>query len=248
MYGSVIGVFMTHGDAMIFLKLRLHRIKYRVLDAIRWFGEVTGIRARKETRALSYVLSNAAAGDANSVLAALDRFATDEAFLMNLGPDKLKMLDDVFVRHEISTAIELGAYCGYSAVAIAMRLPRGGVLISVEISPRMAGIARQIIEHAGLSDVVDVRVGTAADVVGSSADLLLLDHAKDVYLDDLLLLEPTLNPQAVVFADNTGLFPELMAPYLSHVRSQAYASSLTIVTTMEYRPDVYDEVEISVRN
>ena len=233
---------------MVVLKVRLHSVKHRLIDAVLWFGEVTGVRDRKEKRALNFVLINAKKGDPDSVLSALDRFATSEAFLMNLGPDKLKMLDEVFVQHNPEKAIELGGYCGYSAVAIGMRLPKGGSLISVEINPRMAEIARQIIAHAGLADAVSVRVGTASDVLGAAADFLLLDHAKDAYLKDLQLLEPSLSPQAVVFADNTGLFPALMAPYLSHVRGDAYASSRTIVTTMEYRPDIYDEVEISVRH
>ena len=233
---------------MVLLKVRLHGVKHRIIDAVLWFGEVTGVRDRKEKRALNFVLAEAKKGDPSSVLSALDRFAINEAFLMNLGPDKLKMLDDVFVQHKPVKAIELGGYCGYSAVAIGMRLAEGGSLISVEINPRMAQIARQIIAHAGLATVVSVRVGTATDVLGVAADFLLLDHAKDAYLKDLQLLEPSLRPQAVVFADNTGLFPALMAPYLSHVRSEAYAESRTIVTNMEYRPDVYDEVEISVRH
>ena len=56
-------------------------------------------------------------------------------------------------------ALELGGYIGYSAVRIAKKLPPGGKLYSIDPNEIHVGVARAIIEHAGLSDKVQVVQG-----------------------------------------------------------------------------------------
>lgn len=51
-------------------------------------------------------------------------------------------------------AVELGGYCGYSAVRIGRLLPEGSRFISMEINPLFAAIATKIVELAGLSHKV----------------------------------------------------------------------------------------------
>ena len=55
--------------------------------------------------------------------------------------------------------MELGGYIGYSAVRIARKLPPGGKLYSIDPNGLHVSIARQIIQHAGLSDKVQVIQG-----------------------------------------------------------------------------------------
>lgn len=59
--------------------------------------------------------------------------------------------------------LELGTLGGYSTIWLARALPAGGHLISLELNPDYAAVARQNITHAGLSAVVDIRVGPALD-------------------------------------------------------------------------------------
>src|SRR5437868_2367239 len=61
--------------------------------------------------------------------------------------------------------LEIGTLGGYSTIFMARALPAGGKLISLEIDPHHAEVARQNIERAGLSDKVVVRVGKALDVL-----------------------------------------------------------------------------------
>ena len=55
--------------------------------------------------------------------------------------------------------MELGGYIGYSAVRIASQIPPGGKLYSIDPNETHVRIARSIIQHAGLSDRVEVIQG-----------------------------------------------------------------------------------------
>lgn len=59
--------------------------------------------------------------------------------------------------------LEVGTLGGYSTIWLARALPDDGRLISLEIDPHHAEIARANIEQAGLAGKVEVRVGPAAD-------------------------------------------------------------------------------------
>lgn len=64
------------------------------------------------------------------------------------------VLDSIVVEMSPSTALELGTYCGYSAVRISRLLPPATRLITVEMNSECAHVARQVIGHAGLQDKV----------------------------------------------------------------------------------------------
>lgn len=63
-------------------------------------------------------------------------------------------MDLVVMETSPSTVLELGTYCGYSAVRITRLLPPATKLITVEMNPEYAHVARQVIQHAGLQDKV----------------------------------------------------------------------------------------------
>jgi predicted O-methyltransferase YrrM len=68
--------------------------------------------------------------------------------------------------------LEFGTLGGYSTIWLARALPPGGRLITLEAEPKHAEIARKNIARAGLSDVVEVRVGQALDLLpGVAADM-----------------------------------------------------------------------------
>ncbi len=201
--------------------------------------------------ALDYVRRHAPAGDPLAALDALDAFGARRRFLMNVGPVKGRLLDGAVATARPRVAVECGCFVGYAAVRLGRLIgPAGGRVISLEQDPVFADVARQVIDHAGLSGCVEVRVGAARDLLAAMSepiDLLFLDHAKEAYLPDLRAAEDRdlLAPGAVVVADNVGLFGDAMAAYLAHVRA-AYDSSFH-PAAMEYSAWIPDGVEISVR-
>merc|ERR1712224_1065108 len=83
--------------------------------------------------------------------------------------------------------LELGTYCGYSALRIAKNFPAGSMLVSVEKDELFAAIATKIIEFAGLGDKVKIWMGTVHSEIAQiserlekePADFILCDHSKD---------------------------------------------------------------------
>src|SRR5579864_1093818 len=61
--------------------------------------------------------------------------------------------------------LEIGALGGYSGIHLARALPKGGRLISLEVSEKHAAVARAAHERAGVADRAEVRVGPAAELL-----------------------------------------------------------------------------------
>ncbi len=219
---------------------------WRVLRAV-----FTG-RGGRVAAVARYVEENATKGDAESALEAIDAFSYKERFLMNVGDEKgailLNELDDC----KALRVLELGAYCGYSAVLMGKELAkRGGTLLSLESSPRNAKMAARVVAHAGLAETVEFRVGKASEEIGALEgpfDLVFIDHWKDDYLSDLHRLEShgLLRPGSRIVADNVGIFSTSLQPYLSYVRNSEHMESKHYPTRMEYNDTIADGVEVSV--
>jgi catechol O-methyltransferase len=201
-------------------------------------------------QALAFARAHARSGDPESVLAALDRFGREQSFLMNVGDRKGEILDAEVRTKQPARALEIGAFCGYSAVRIARLLrPWDGRLVSLEASALNARVARDMVELAGLGAYVEVRHAKAEEAIpalGAPFDLVFLDHWKDLYLPDLQRLEKhaLLRPGTVVVADNVGLFDA--SAYFAHVRGSGRYDSRNVASTVEYRDELPDAVEISV--
>lgn len=191
-------------------------------------------------------------GDPESVLAVMDQFAQERRFLMNVGVEKGVVLRQAVSRRGVRRALELGAYCGYSAVLIGEELRKvGGTLVSLEADPGNAEMARRVVRHAGLEAVVDIRVTPAADGIGKlrgTFDLVFIDHWKDDYLSDLKRIEDAglLSEGALVIADNVGIFSGTLCEYLEYVRSSPNYQSTHYALPMEYNDAIQDGIEVSV--
>jgi predicted O-methyltransferase YrrM len=81
--------------------------------------------------------------------------------------------------------LEIGTLGGYSAIWLGRALPEGGKLISLELDPHHANVARTNIARAGLDAKVEVRVGAALDSLealkaeqGEPFDLVFIDADK----------------------------------------------------------------------
>ncbi|MGA8260808.1 MAG: O-methyltransferase [Arenicellales bacterium] len=61
--------------------------------------------------------------------------------------------------------LEIGSLGGYSAIWLARALPQDGRLITLEISPKHAHVARANIEREGFADRIELRFGAALDTL-----------------------------------------------------------------------------------
>ena len=203
---------------------------------------------------LDYVFSNAEKNNPKSILQTIDNFVLESGqFLMNVGPEKGKILRDHLVKSKPNNVIELGTFIGYSAVLISSTIGEKSKLTSIDSDSHSIEIAKELINFAGLDDKVNFMHGNAEEIIPElnfNADFVFIDHAKKKYLSDLKLLEreEIIIKNCTVFADNVGIFKDEMVEYFDHVRNSGKYQSQNFSSKLEYRNNIYDAVEISIKN
>ena len=212
------------------------------------------INNSKMNSVLNYVFKNAKQDDPQSVLNTIDSFVSETGtFLMNVGPEKGKLLAETIKDHKPLNTLELGSFLGYSAIIIAMFLPEAGSLVSVDHDKDSVAASKEIVKYAGLENKVHFINSTSDEAINAlkeSFDFIFIDHEKNRYYSDLLLMENLnlINKGGIVFADNVGIFEDKMKDYFAHVRDSGVYTSKNIGAHLEYRDNVYDAVEISKFN
>ncbi len=168
-----------------------------------------------------------------AVLDAIDEFARTQGLPLIFRQNKLKISREVLdgMQPKPKVVVEFGTYVGNSAIGWGAMLREyhggggggggsssGPHVYAFELDPKQAQVARDLVEVAGLADVVTVLDGAGSDslrrlhaegkVAAGQVDVVFLDHWKDVYLPDLRLVEEfdLLRQGSVVLADNTD-FP-----------------------------------------
>jgi catechol O-methyltransferase len=174
----------------------------------------------REEALARYVTTHARAGDVDDAIRVIDEFCYGQSIMMNVGDEKGEILDRAVQRTRPRRLLELGAYCGYSALRMARVMPAEARLFSVEFSSANAEIARRIWRHAGADDRLTVVVGSLADggktmacleaehgFARGSLDFVFVDHDKAAYLPDLerILERGWLHRGSVVVADNVKI-------------------------------------------
>ena len=61
--------------------------------------------------------------------------------------------------------LEVGTLGGYSTIWLARGLPEGGRVVTLEVDPRHAEVARANFARAGVAEIVEVRVGDAHETL-----------------------------------------------------------------------------------
>ena len=101
--------------------------------------------------------------------------------------------------------LELGTLGGYSSIWLARALPDGGRLVTLEADPGYAEVARSNIARAGLSAVVELRVGPALETLpelDGPFDLIFIDADKTNYVNYYEATLPLLADDGVIVVDN----------------------------------------------
>jgi predicted O-methyltransferase YrrM len=102
---------------------------------------------------------------------------------INVAPNQGKLLMLLARAIDAHRILEIGTLGGYSTIWLARGLPPEGRLITLEVNPEYAEVARANIDRAGLGGQVEVRVGRAQDTLPSLAsegpfDLIFIDADK----------------------------------------------------------------------
>lgn len=84
---------------------------------------------------------------------------------ISVSPPQGRMLQMFARMVDARHILEIGTLGGYSTIWLARALPDDGRLVSIEVDAARADLARSNIARAGLSGIVDVRLGRALDVL-----------------------------------------------------------------------------------
>lgn len=141
--------------------------------------------------------------------AALARSAEAGLPSIQVAPNQGKLLAILAQSIGARTILEIGTLGAYSTIWLARALPPGGSMVTLEFDPKHADIARKNLAQAGLSEVVEVRVGRAAESLPKLAaegrspfDLVFIDADKPsntIYFEWALRLT---RPGSLIITDN----------------------------------------------
>lgn len=126
---------------------------------------------------------------------------------IQISPLQGKLLQFLATACQAHKILEIGSLGGYSGLWLARALPATGRLITLEVNPEHAQIAREVFQHAGVGEQTEVHVGRALEVLPSLVgeapfDLIFIDANRSPYpkyLDWALRLA---RPGSIIVGDN----------------------------------------------
>jgi predicted O-methyltransferase YrrM len=105
--------------------------------------------------------------------------------------------------------LEIGTLGGYSTTCLARALPGDGKLVTLELKPEHAVVARKNLDRAGVGALVEIRVGRAGDLLqamieaGEEAfDYVFIDADKPAYVGYLNQVLQLSHSGTVILGDN----------------------------------------------
>lgn len=128
---------------------------------------------------------------------------------INVAPNQGKMLQILARAVGACNILEIGTLAGYSTIWLARALAPGGRLITLEVNPKHAEVARANIARAGLGGVVELILGPALESLERLVadhrgpfDLIFIDADKPGYADYLRWSLRLARRGALIVADN----------------------------------------------
>jgi predicted O-methyltransferase YrrM len=86
-----------------------------------------------------------------------------------VAPNQGKLLHLLVRIRNARRVLEIGTLGGYSTIWMARALPAGGQLVTLELEPAHAEVARKNIDHAGVGERVHIMVGPASESLAKLA-------------------------------------------------------------------------------
>ena len=139
------------------------------------------------------------------------------------------------------SAVEVGTFTGYSAIAIARGFAPGGRLLCCDVNAEWTAIAQRYWQRAGLADRITLRLAPALETLRAlprtaALDLAFVDADKPNYLAYYEELLPRLRPNGLLVFDNV-LWAGQVADPAAHDDSTAALRALNDHVARDPRVD-----------
>ena len=147
--------------------------------------------------------------DEAKILKAIDDIVRQQGRRMNVPPADGRLLRTLVESLDAKRVVEIGTSNGISAIWMAIALRKtGGHLITHEIDPDTAAVARENFGTAGVAELITVVEGNAHETVTKlegPIDLVFIDADKEGYLDYFEKLLPLVRPGGMLCAHNMNV-------------------------------------------
>ncbi len=152
--------------------------------------------------------------------------------MLNVTPDTGRLLWILVRSTRATRLLEVGTSNAYSTMwlADAARV-NGGRVTTLERNPAKVRLARENLARAGLSGVVVIEEGVAADTLArlpGPFDFIFLDADRASYRTYLELALPKLEPGGLLVADNVVSHRAELEDYLARVKSHPDLVTVTV--------------------
>ncbi len=138
----------------------------------------------------------------------LEEIPREQGRRLNVPPVDGRMLRLLAEAIDAKTIVEIGTSNGISALWMALALRKtGGKLITHEINPQAAALARKNFQRAGMADRITLVEGDAHKTITQlkgPIDMVFLDADKEGYMDYLEKLLPLVRPGGLICAHNVN--------------------------------------------
>ncbi len=166
-----------------------------------------------------------------------------------LAPNQAQFLSILARSIDARSILEIGTLGGYSAIWLARTLPADGRLVTLEIDPKHAAVARSNIARAGLSNIVEIRLGRALDSLAQIAaeglgpfDFVFIDADKPgntayfnwalklTHPGSLIVVDNVVRNGAVIDADSPDASVQGVRRFIEALKAEERVSASAVQT------------------
>ena len=170
--------------------------------------------------------------DEQKILNVLEELARDDNSNLMVPLEDGRLLRMLTESTGAKNVVEIGTYNGYSSLWFCLALrTTGGKIVTHEINPKYAALARENFSKAGVGDLVTIVEGDAHETVTrlkEPIDVLFIDADKPGYADYLKKLLPLVRPGGLILAHNTTNTGRQMPDYFTAATTDPNLDSIFI--------------------
>jgi predicted O-methyltransferase YrrM len=125
---------------------------------------------------------------------------------MQIGADQGQFMQLLVQAIGAKRCLEIGTYTGYSALAVALALPKDGRIICCDISEDWTAVGKPFWKKAGVEKKIDLRIGPALETLNKLKgpfDFVFIDADKPNYLKYYEGCLPLVRKNGIIAIDNT---------------------------------------------
>ena len=125
---------------------------------------------------------------------------------MQIGADQGQFMALLVQAIDARNCLEIGTYTGYSALAVALALPKDGRIVCCDISEEWTAVGKPFWKKAGVEKKIDLRIGPALETLKKLKgpfDFVFIDADKGNYDNYYEACLPMVRRGGIIAVDNT---------------------------------------------